>query len=125
MKKLMKKSKSPKHPLYERFGNIPTEPSISDKLSPSVSFVQAKPVMELCGPDLSGTWQTPGEEVTLRRNSSSQRFEGSWGVNLLSFILEKESIVGAKLGNIDLLCGAKLNSINEIRWGNGQIWTRI
>lgn len=125
MKKLVKKSRSPKRPLYEMVDNIPTEPCISGKISPATSFIQAMPVVEPVVIDLSGTWETPGQPVVLIKNTVSQRFEGDWGVRRLSFSVEKDMIKDAKLGTMALLCGGKVNSDGRIRWGNGQVWTRI
>lgn len=90
-----------------------------------VSFVQAKPSFSTLTVDLSGTWKTCGENIDLSRSAEPDTFEGKWGVHVMKFKVDGDSIPSPYLGTIALMFDGTVPNQNKIQWGNGQVWTRL
>jgi hypothetical protein len=120
----------------QRRKSLKTQPSLTTIETPAenkapgnsqaiISFVQAKPSFISLSADLTGTWKTCGENIVLTRSSEPDTFEGRWGVHLMKFKLEGDSIPAPYLGSIALMFDGTVCNANKITWGNGQVWTRL
>ena len=112
--------------------SLKTQPSntqvVNENVAPKneapASFVQSKASLDYNGPDLTGTWNTCGQDVMLSQKPDTEIFEGSWGVHTLRFQLEGDEIRKAHLGSMELMFVGTLAGPGRIEWGNGQVWTR-